>query len=60
MVASQREDTANEDICAVLACLVSAETRCFDVEALDALDAFRLDHAHHPDRLPQLLRELAA
>ena len=57
MVASQREDTANEDICAVLACLVSAETRCFDV---DALDAFRLDHAHHPDRLPQLLRELAA
>ena len=57
MVASQREDTANEDICAVLACLVSAETRSFDVEALDA---FRLDHAHHPDRLPQLLRELAA
>lgn len=55
-VATEREGS-NEDICAVLATLVSPDTASFDVEALAA---FRLDHAHHPERLPQLLRELEA
>ena len=53
-VANEREQR-NDDICAVLATLVSPGAVRFDIETLDA---FRLDHAHHPDRLPRLLDEL--
>ena len=56
----------NSDICAVLSRMVALEG--FDAAApIDAvpgigresLDAFLLDHAHHAERLPQLLDELA-
>jgi hypothetical protein len=58
MVANEREEAANDDICAVLASLVAPG----EPDACDPaqLDAFRLDHAHHEQRLPLLLRELAA
>ena len=65
-VANEAKTPANDDILAVLSCLVS-QAPCVDAAAcaatsagLESLDAFRLDHAHHPDRLPLLLRELAA
>ena len=64
-VANAREMTGNGDICAVLACLVSqdatGEARATPPWAERAdIEAFRLDHAHHADRLPVLLRELSA
>ena len=65
-MANACEMTGNGDICAVLACLVSQETDCAGgpcapmCAELGSLEAFRHDHAHHADRLPLLLRELAA
>lgn len=70
-MANEREIAANDDICAVIARLVASDraapasriagagdgaTPCAD---LATLEAFGLDHAHHEDRLPQLLRELS-
>jgi hypothetical protein len=57
MVPNARENADNEDICAVLGRLLSATT--VDVAELAELAAFELDHAHHAERLPQLLRELS-
>jgi hypothetical protein len=65
-VANACEKPGNGDICAVLACLVSQEADRTDgpcaptCAELGSLEAFRHDHAHHADRLPLLLRELAA
>ncbi len=50
-------DAANEDICDVLGQLLADGPSAIE---LDTLRAFAADHAHHPSRLPQLLRELAA
>ena len=56
----------NSDICAVLSRMVALER--FDASTpvahvpgigRDSLDEFLLDHAHHEDRWPRLLHELA-
>jgi len=61
-VANARDQAGNDDICAVLARLVSQDAAgvALPCVGLAELEAFRHDHAHHADRLPLLLRELAA